>query len=115
MTIRTFTWYQVLDSRQFCQVTGIASTADPQIQVASGDERLAGFHVYLVWFTPADEHCRQWTKRAILMEMPKATRLLRDPSRENAPLVESLKSLAKDIPFTSLGVDGQKTEPFARS
>jgi hypothetical protein len=115
MKLESLRWYRVKNTRQFCQVTGIASTADPRRSVRSAQEGLKGFHAYLLWFSPADDASADttpgaWTKRAILMELDKAFRLLREPTEDDLPVVQYL-SRSKDIPLASLSVDGVKTEP----
>ncbi len=109
MTLEAGKWYRVKDTRQFCQVTGIASTADPRRSVRTAKEGLKGFHAYLLWFTPAVQ-AGSWTKRAILMDLGKAFRLLRTPTEEDIPSLRKLRLRAKDIPLVSLTVDGVKTE-----
>ena|SRR5271157_3132137 len=112
MTIQDFEWYRVKDTQQFCQVTGIASTADPDVQVRAANENLKGFHVYLLWFAPTDDTLTAWTKRAILMEVRKAAALLREPAQADLPVIERLKTIARDLPLVSMGVDGEKTIPI---
>jgi hypothetical protein len=113
MTIQAFEWYKVKDTPQICQVTGIASTADPDVHVRAANENLKGFHVYLLWFTPTDDAHTSWTKRAILMEIRKALTLLREPTAEDAPLIEMLKTIGRNLPLVSMGVDGEKTVPLS--
>ena len=109
MTIRALEWYRVKDTKQYCQVASIMSTADPQVQVKSVNEKMHDFHVALVWFTLTDETVGTWTKRAILMELRKAFSLLREPIDEDLPTINTLKKMANDIPFHSMSVDGTKT------
>jgi hypothetical protein len=68
MTLHALEWYRVKDTKQFCQVASIISSADPQIQIKSASDNMHGFYVALVWFTPTDEVHVAWTKRAIIME-----------------------------------------------
>ena len=109
MALEALKWYRVKDTGQFCQVTGIASTADPNVRVRKADRDLNSFHAYLLWFTPSADGA--WTKRAILMDLPKALRLLRDPAEEDGPTIENLRSISKDLPLSSATVDGIRTEP----
>ncbi len=110
MTLETGKWYRVKDTRQFCLVTRIASTADPQRTLRAAEEGLKGFHAYLLWFSPAGKPAKSWTKRGILMDLGKAFRLLRTPTEEDRPLVRELKLRSRDIPLVSLSVDGVKTK-----
>ena len=112
MILHTLSWYRVKGTRQFCQVTGIASTANPQILVQKADKNLKRFHTYLLWFTSTSEDLTAWTKRAILMELDKALRLLREPAQADLAIIETLKSISKDIPLSSMSVDGVKTKPL---
>ncbi len=112
MMIQVFEWYRVNTTHQYCQVTGIASTSDPGVQVRAADENLKGFHVYLLWFTPTSEELAAWTKRAILMEVRKALGLLREPTQDDLEVIEKLKAIARDLPLASLSVDGEKTVPM---
>ncbi len=110
MTLEAGKWYRVKDTRQLCLVTGIASTADPHRTLRTAKEGLKGFHAYLLWFSPVGESQESWTKRAILMELGKAFRLLRTPTEEDLPSLRELKRRSKDIPLASFAVDGVKTE-----
>ena len=111
MTLQALNWYRVKNTRQFCQVTGIASTASPDVQVQKVDGNLNGFHVYLLWFTSSGPEARTWTKRAILMDLPKALRLLRDPAEEDRAAIAELSSTSSGIPLSSTSIDGVRTEP----
>ena len=51
MTIHALEWYRVKDTKQYCQVASIMSTADPQVQVKSANENMRDFHLALVWFS----------------------------------------------------------------
>ena len=112
MTIHALEWYRVKDTKQYCQVASIMSTADPQVQVKSANENMRDFHLALVWFSPTDETADAWAKRAILMELKKAFGLLREPTEEDLPIINWLKKRANDIPFHSMSVDGAKTTPM---
>ena len=115
MTIRALEWYRVKDTKQFCQVASIMSTADPQVQLKSVNEKMHDFHVALVWFTLTDETTSAWTKRAILMELKKAFNLLRESTEEDLATINKLRQMANDIPFHSMSVDGAKTTPMNES
>ena len=115
MTIRALEWYKVKDTKQYCQVASIMSTADPQVQVKSANEKMRDFHVALVWFSHTDGTADTWTKRAILMELKKAFGLLRGPTEEDFPAIDKLKRIASRIPFHSMSVDGAKTTPMEES
>ena len=114
MTIHALEWYRVKDTKQYCQVASIMSTADPRVQVKSANEKMRDFQVALVWFTATDESSA-WTKRAILMELKKAFSLLREPTEEDLATINKLKQMANDIPFHSMSVDGAKTTPMNES
>jgi hypothetical protein len=115
MTIRALEWYRVKDTKQYCQVASIMSTADPQVNVKIANEKMHDFRVALVWFTFTDETASAWTKRAILMELKKAFSLLREPTEEDFPVIDKLKRIANDIPFHSMSVDGTKTTQMDKS
>jgi hypothetical protein len=109
MTLHALAWYRIKETQQYCQVASIISSTDPQVQVKSAKESLNGFHVALVWFTPAGATAFTWTKRAILMEAKKAFGLLREPTEEDLLIIDKLKKIANDVPFHSMSVDGTKT------
>lgn len=111
MTLRALAWYRVKETKQYAQVASIISTAAPSVQTRSANESMNGFHVALIWFTPSEGIAEAWTKRAILVELKKAFALLREPRDDDLPMITKLKATAKDIPFQSLSVDGEKTEP----
>ena len=115
MTIRALEWYRVKDTKQYCQVASIMSTADSQVHIKSANEKMHDFHLALVWFTLTDETTSAWTKRAILMELKKAFSLLREPTKKTLPTINRLKKMANDIPFHSMSVDGTKTTPMNES
>lgn len=115
MILRALEWYRVKESKQYCQVVSIMSTADPQVHVKSTNEKMRDFHVAPVWFSPANKITATWTKRAILMELKKAFSLLREPTEEDLPVIDNLKKIADNIPFHSMSVDGKKTAPMDES
>ena len=112
MILQALSWYRVKETKQYAQVASIISTANPSIQVKTAKEGMNGFHVALTWFTPSNEISGAWTKRAILLELRKAFALLREPLDDDMPIITKLKATASDIPFHSMSVDGEKTEPI---
>jgi hypothetical protein len=114
MTLQALSWYRVKETKQYAQVASIISTASPSIQVKTANEGMNGFHVALTWFTPSNEVSGAWTKRGILLEPEKAFALLREPLDDDLPTINKLKTIANDIPFHSMSVDGEKSEPMAR-
>jgi hypothetical protein len=113
MVLQALAWYQVKETKQYAQIASFISTADPSINIKTASESMNGFHVALTWFTSSNEVTGTWTKRAILLELKKAFALLREPLEDDLPIIGKLKAIASDIPFHSMSVDGDKTEPMA--
>ncbi len=109
MTIRANEWYRVKATHQYCQVQRIPSDTNPGISVPRADENTRGFEVALVWFAPGDETLKNWTKRVMIMALKKALSLLREPSKEDLPLIARIKSMANKIPVSSASRDGEFT------
>jgi hypothetical protein len=109
MTLQALAWYRVRETKQYAQIASIFSTAIPSLQVKTADESMNAFHVALIWFTRSNTET--WTKRAILLGLKKTFALLREPLEDDLPIISKLKAGAGDIPFHSMSVDGEKTEP----
>ena len=109
MTIKANEWYRVGTTHQYCQVQRIPSATNPKVSVPRADEHTRGFEVALVWFAPHDETLKDWTKRVMIMELKKALSLLREPSKEDLPLIAKIKSVANKIPVSSASRDGEFT------
>jgi len=109
MTIKANEWYRVGTTHQYCQVQRIPSTTDPRISVPKADENTRGFEMALVWFAPADETFKKWTKRIMIMQLKKALALLREPTKEDKQVLARLKPIAASIPVSSASRDGEFT------
>jgi hypothetical protein len=111
MTIKVKQWYRVKSTKQYCMVQRIPSTTNPQINVPKADENTRGFEVALVWYAPADEKLKKWTKRVMIVQLKKAVNLLREPSSDDLPVIAKITSIANRIPVSSASRDGEFTWP----
>ena len=111
MTIRANEWYRVKSTQQYCMVQRIPSTTDPRISVPRADENTRGFEMALVWYSPADQALKKWTKRVMIMDIRKALGLLREPEKADRRIIARIKSIANSIPVSSASRDGEFTMP----
>jgi len=111
MTLRALAWYRVKETDQYCQVAGIMSRSDPRVHVRTATETMSSFVVAVVWFTPSGNNPLAWTKRAIMLDLKKAFAVLREPLDDDLRVIRGLEKIANAIPFHSMSVDGEKTDP----
>ena len=109
MIIRVNEWYRVTSTKQFCFVQRIPSTTNPQVSVPSANEKTRGFELALEWYEPADAALTKWKKRVMIMELKKALSILREPSAEDAPALDRIKSIGHTLPVSSASRDGEFT------
>ncbi|HUI70770.1 MAG TPA: hypothetical protein VL354_09600 [Spirochaetia bacterium] len=109
MTVKANEWYRVKETHQYCQVQRLPSAKNPKISVPKADENTRGFEAALVWYAPVDEKLATWTKRVMIMDLKKALSLLREPGKEDLPLIKKIKSIANKIPIASASRDGEFT------
>ena len=112
MTIRANAWYRVKTTKQFCVIQKIPSTTDPHVSVMEANESTRGFELALTWYAPADDALEKWTKRVMILQIRKAVGLFREPSEEDWPIIEKIKSIAHTIPIASASRDGEFTLPI---
>jgi hypothetical protein len=111
MTIRVNEWYRVKATRQYCVIQRIPSTTNPRISISTANENTRGFELALTWYAPTDETLEKWTKRVMIFDVKKATGLLREPTAEDLPIIEKIRSTAAGIPVSSASRDGEFTLP----
>ena len=100
-------------TKQFCMIQRIPSTTDPRIGIPIATESTRGFELALQWYAPADESAEKWTKRVMILDIRKAAGLLREPSEDDRPIIDRIKSIAHSLPVSSASRDGEFTLPVA--
>jgi len=111
MTIRANAWYRVKETRQYCRIQRIPSTTNPHVIVQKADEKTRGFELALEWYSPVGSKGEKWSKRVVILDVKKGCTLFREPTADDWPALETIKSITHTLPIVSASRDGEFTLP----
>ena len=71
------------------------------MSVPKTDANTGGFEVAVIWYAPADEALKKWTKRVMILELKKTMILLRELTKEDLRIIAMIKSIAGSLSISA--------------